>query len=68
LPKILSNEKNAKINVIIPYGNNRERFKYINNFVENIRKENTILPDSLFDSKLLNKIYKEEIGDKEPEK
>ena len=65
LPKILSHKNNSNICLEMQYGNNRERFKYVNNFIYSIRDENIILPDSLFNSKLLFEIYKEEIGNKE---
>ena len=67
LPKILSDKNNNIKNIGIEYGQNQTRFKDIKIFVENIKKENTFLPDSLFNKDLPIQIYKKLI-DKEEKK
>ena len=62
LPKILSYKNNSNIYYTIQYGQNYKKTKNINNFVENIKEENTLLPDSLYNSNFLYKIYQEQIG------
>ena len=64
LPKILSYNNNSIKNYKIPYGKNKPRNKFIDRFVKSIKEENTSLPDSLFDKKLLTQIYKEQISEK----
>ena len=61
LPKLLSYKNNSNIYYTIQYGNNKERVKHYDYFVENIKEENTLLPDSLFNSKALYEIYHEQI-------
>ena len=63
LPKVLSSEYNCNIFYQIAYGNNPKN-KTIESFVENIKEEETIIPDSLFDKKSLIYIYKEQISKK----
>ena len=65
LPKILSDKDNSIKTVQIQYGNNKNRNKFLGSFVESIKYENTFLPDSLFDAKALNEIYKKQINNNE---
>ena len=63
LPKILSNGNNFISNTVIPYGNYNEKYmiKNFSSFVQNIKDENTRIPECLFNNKLLKKIYQEKI-------
>ena len=67
LPKILSYEKNYILKIPIPYGqyNEKNMIKNYNFFVQNIKEENTLVPECLNDDNLLKKIYKEKIQKKE---
>jgi hypothetical protein len=61
LPKILSYKNHTNIYHTIEYGQDFLSIKDINNFVESIKEENTLFPESLHDTKFLFNIYREQI-------
>jgi len=66
LPKILSYKNNYSKNFKITYGpNSRLIFKCLELFIENIKEEDTLLPDSLFNKQKLIQIYQEQISKNE---
>ena len=67
LPKILSHPNVSIINYPIQYGQNIGRgfTKYIDSFIKNIKEENTMLPETLSNSKISFQIYEEDIRNKE---
>ena len=67
LPKLLCHKKNNNIFYTIEYGHNYEKIKCFDYFVGNIKEENTLLPESLFNSKSYIEIYEEQIGKKGPQ-
>ena len=67
LPKLLSHKNNSNIFYTIQYGNNKEKIKNFDYFVENIKEENTLLPDSLLNNKALYEIYHEQIEKNGPQ-
>ena len=64
LPKILSNKYNYIIRRKISYATNSNRkhyYKSFETFMDNLKEENILLPDSLFDKKSLFERYNEQI-------
>lgn len=67
LPKILSHPNISIANYPIQYGQNvgRGYNKFIVSFINNIKEENTMLPETLSNSKISFQLYEEEIKNKE---
>lgn len=61
LPKILSNKSNSYMSYEIKYGNNYTLGKSFDEFVNNMKSENTFFVESLYDRKHFMNIYREEI-------
>ena len=66
LPKILCYKNNSTKSFKIPYGQYYGRkYKCLDLFINSIKEEDTLLPDSLFNKQKLIQIYQEQISKKE---
>ena len=67
LPKILSYPNISITNYMIQYGQNERRYysKDIISFINNIKEENTMLPETLSNPKISFRIYEQEIKNNE---
>ena len=67
LPKLFSYEEKSVINKTVEFGNNNKKGNYfysknIESFINNIRKENILLPDCIFNRDKIKEIYEKQIG------
>ena len=67
LPKLFSYDEKSTINKIVEFGNNIKKGnnffnKTVDSFIYNIKKENILLPDCIFNRNKIKEIYDEKIG------